>query len=299
MRSRSPVFAHAYNALLVLLGKDLSVGGLLPVQTVLAERCGVSRATISGVLKALQKSGVLVADGEGFRLARRPGKGDPLASSQSLSRRDEVERNILEMLISGSLRPGTTFSELALAQKFKVTTGTVREALLKLARLGIFTKPARKRWQFTKLGLAPFRELMDLRLLVEPYALKGYFRRPDRQAGPFVELLKRARELRRCHELSGGNAVRVDWELHCAILQGSGNSYLPEHFQFAIFATLIQWHHYNTVDKFPKVAAYGTDIHIKLLEAIVADKGPAALRFLTQHLQAARNDLLRIQSLTG
>jgi len=166
MRTAAPIHSHCYNMILSLLEREVAVGERLPVQTELAVRCQASQATISRALRELKKTGLVAEDGEGLCLRRKPGAKHAQPPPSSLSRRDEVERRILAMLTAGELNPGMTFSELALARKFGVTTGTVREALLRLARLGIFTKPARRRWQFARLNEESINHLMDLRMLI-------------------------------------------------------------------------------------------------------------------------------------
>jgi DNA-binding GntR family transcriptional regulator len=295
MRTTAPIHAHCYNTILSLLEREVPVGGRLPVQTELAALCQVSQATISRALRELQKTKLVTRDGEGLRLLRKPGKKHAVPPVSSLSRRDEVERRILAMLTSGELNPGMTFSELALARKFDVTTGTVREALLRLARLGIFTKPARRRWQFARLNTESINQLMDLRVLIEPFALKKFFDLPRQETQPFVELLERTREFDNFQN-PAPRRTWLDWDIHRTILEASGNPYLVEHFQFAIVATQLQWHHYGQERAFSKMAQVGQKRHLELLKSIISGKKSGALACLAVHLQEARKQLLETYS---
>jgi DNA-binding GntR family transcriptional regulator len=295
MRTTAPIHAHCYNTILSLLEREVPVGGHLPVQTELAARCQVSQATISRALRDLQKTKLVARDGEGLRLLRKPGRKHAVPPVSSLSRRDEVERRILAMLTSGELNPGMTFSELALARKFDVTTGTVREALLRLARLGIFTKPARRRWQFARLNEEAINQLMDLRVLIEPFALKKFFGLPKREKQPFVDLLERTREFDNFRN-PAPRRTWLDWDIHRTILEASGNPYLVEHFQFAIVATQVQWHHYGDERVFSKMARVGRNRHLDLLRSIISGKESDALACLALHLQEARKQLLETYS---
>jgi DNA-binding GntR family transcriptional regulator len=171
----------------------------------------------------------------------------------------------------------------------------VREALLRLARLGIFTKPARRRWQFARLNGEAINQLMDLRVLVEPFALKKFFGLPKRETQPFVELLERTRESDNFRN-PAPQRTWLDWDIHRTILEASGNPYLVEHFQFAIVATQLQWHHYGHERAFSKMARVGRNRHLDLLRSIIAGKEGDALACLAVHLQEARKQLLETYS---
>jgi DNA-binding GntR family transcriptional regulator len=295
MRTAAPIHSHCYNMILSLLEREVAVGERLPVQTELAVRCQASQATISRALRELKKTGLVAEDGEGLCLRRKPGAKHAQPPPSSLSRRDEVERRILAMLTAGELNPGMTFSELALARKFGVTTGTVREALLRLARLGIFTKPARRRWQFARLNEESINHLMDLRMLIEPFALKSYFRRRPREKQPFSNLLERTRQTDNFRN-PAPRRTWLDWDIHRTILEASGNPFLVEHFQFAIVATQVQWHHYGDERVFSRMARIGRKRHIDLLKDIIAGNESKALGCLTVHLDEARKQLLETYS---
>jgi DNA-binding GntR family transcriptional regulator len=291
-RSLSPVYAHTYNTLLSLLN-ELSVGDRLPVQSALAERCRASRTTIHHALHALRQELLIGGEQEGVRLLRKPRKKDFLPEPRSLSRRDEVEEGILEMLIAGRLKPGTRFSELALARTYGVTTGTIREALLRLARLGVFAKSERKQWKVTDFNADLVNEMMDLRILIECYAMKRYFCQPERSAKPFARLLSEMRKLAGKKQKVRDDFFRLDRELHHAILVAGRNRFLVEHFQFVSFPIQIQFLHHN-FDR--ALLQLGLDQHIALLEAILADDKKAAVARLEEHLQEARKTLLHFQS---
>ena len=77
---------------------------------------------------------------------------------RNLSRREAVEQSLMQMLVQGRLRPGERFSELALARQHKVTTVTIREALLRLASLGVFTKVVRKQGEVTRIDAAAIKK---------------------------------------------------------------------------------------------------------------------------------------------
>jgi DNA-binding GntR family transcriptional regulator len=299
MSSRGRVYTHTRNFILSLLEKELSLGDLLPFQADLARRCHVSQATISRLLNELQKAGITVTERDGrSRLVRLPRESDRLPEPRGLSRCDEAEQDIMEMLLSGDLKPGMSLSELSLAKKFGITTAPVREAMHKLSRLGIFTKPARRKWQFVKLDPDRINDLFDLRDLLERYALKRYFAKAKPPVAPFLELMAAMENLKKSGTVSLRDLTKIDWNVHQTILKASGNSYLADSFQLAIFATQTQGYNYSDAAT-QRRAILSVEAHLRLLATIVAGDAPLSLKLLSQHLKTARTDLLFFRSLTS
>jgi DNA-binding GntR family transcriptional regulator len=126
-RAPSSLNSHAHNTLLAFFTAELKIGQRLPAQEDLARRCGASRTTIHRILEMLKKARLLrLKKHDGLFLARRPQRRDFLPQPNALSRREEVEQKLIDMLVRGQFHPGEFFSELALAKQCGVTTGTVR-----------------------------------------------------------------------------------------------------------------------------------------------------------------------------
>jgi DNA-binding GntR family transcriptional regulator len=283
----APVYAQAHNRLLHLLGEEIPVGGRLPVQAELAGRCGASRTTIHHLLGHLGKSGV-ISEERNPRLVRLPRKNDFLPEARALSRREEVEQGIMGMLVGGRLKPGDRFSELGLAHAHGVTTGTIREALLRLAHLGVFTKSNRKQWQVAKIDEAMLNEMMDLRSVYELFALDRYFQN-DLSAEPFIHLLAEIKKLDRMNPIPRDAFFRLDRDLHRAILEAAQNRYLAGNFQFLWFPLHFQFLHHGFG---PRLLRKGLLEHLGLLRAIVAGNRKRSLVLLKNHLETARHTLL-------
>jgi DNA-binding GntR family transcriptional regulator len=289
----SPLYARTHNALLDFLRKDRTVDTLLPVQAELAEQFGASRTTVHRVLRSLKKTGLIDETADGIRLKRRPTQKDFLPQPRSLSRREEVEQSLIQMLVQGRLKPGERFSELALARQHEVTTGTVREALLRLAGLGVFKKSERKQWEVAKVDAEMINELADIRTLIELYALKRYFRRRPRASERFVRIYEATRKLAASRESDREAFFRLDAELHRAILESGHNRYLADQFRFTSFPIQIQFLH-SAFDA--ELQGIGLAQHLAILDAIVKGDEKEALRQLENHLEEARHTLLKFEA---
>jgi DNA-binding GntR family transcriptional regulator len=288
----TPLCAHTQNAILRILRDEFVVGQPLLARNALAKRCGTSRTTIHRVLADLVTDGLLKnADGI-LSLQRNPADDDFLPEPENLSRVDEVEGRIMEKLAAGGLRPGMQFSELELAREFGVTTVTIREALLRLVRLGAFKKPARKQWQVVRIDRRMLDELMDLRVLHETYALERCFRDLTSHSPFFRKQLEDTKALASSLQPDGQLFLALDDEFHRQIIIRSGNRYLIEGFEFVSFLIRLQFFQQHL----PAIASMrAVNEHVGMLEAIVAGDLPAALSRLRLHLDAARDILHTLQ----
>lgn len=298
-RALPSLSSYAYNALLAFFDADLKIGQRVPVQQDLARRCGASRTTIHRILLILKRAGLLRQKKRGgLFLARRPKRKDFLPQPSALSRREEVEQSLIRMLVGGHFNPGEFFSELALARQHGVTTGTVREALLGLARLGVFTKQARRQWQVVRIGPEIINELMDLRILLELFALDRLMSRKDDKSrcGIFLKIQRRMQKLDRSGKLNHGDFFHLDRELHKTILESADNRYVVTYSQHVSFPIQLQFLH-QAFDE--TLLRLGLAQHLSILDAITAHDKRAALAQLKTHLETARQTLLNLPSPAG
>ncbi len=93
------------------------------------------------------------------------GKVEPVTVSEQLATR------IREAILRGQLRPGQRLVERGLAGTTGTSQATVRGALQVLEREGLVTKKTNTATFVTDLSAERFREVMVVRLRMEPYAL--------------------------------------------------------------------------------------------------------------------------------
>lgn len=284
------LYAHAHNALLAYL-KQSKIREKLPSQAELARVCKVSVTTIHRILRTLRQGDLLKAVPEGLILRRHPRKKDFLPEPPALSRRDEVEQTLIEQLVSGKFKAGESFSELSLAREHGVTTGTIREVLLSLTRLGIFTKQARKQWRMIEVDEKIVNELMNLRILMETFGLRCYFSGPpdselaDEFRRIYAEMLVASRRARPAVQ----EFVRLDRELHQTILLAARNRFLMDYSRYISFPIQFQFLR-RAFDA--ELMGQGAEEHLRLLKAINARDEDKALRYLVDHLEHSRATLL-------
>jgi DNA-binding GntR family transcriptional regulator len=288
--TNSPVYARAQNALLKIFRSEVPVGKPIPIQEELAKRLDTSRTTVHRILKTFRKSGLLKMDKGDLVLKRPVNKAEFLPEPVALSRREIVERSLIEKLVRQQMRPGDRFSELALAREYKVTTVTIREALLSLAHLGVFSKTARKQWTVVAIDALMINELMDLRILIETFALGRYFQNPAAMREEFIQIQKKMQEcaaaINRRPFVAPKEFLDLDKQFHNLILGAGRNRYLVEEMQFIYFPMQSQFVRHREWEQRRFVLALTE--HNAILDAIIAGDRAEALNHLTVHLDNSR-----------
>lgn len=150
--------------------------------------------------------------------------------------RDTVYESLVDMLMSGTLAPGTPLSIDGLAADLQVSPTPVREALVHLERTGLVSRAPLRGYRVSPpLSPEQIAQLCDARLIIEIGALELAFEHAEALA---VELAKaQARHEKAAMAVSGVvpdkstmNAYRdymdADWAFHNTIFRYSHNAYM-------------------------------------------------------------------------
>ena len=128
-------------------------------------------------------------------------------------------------IFDGRLQPGDPLRELHLARQLNVSQAPVREALVKLERLGLVIRTPNVGTHVTRLSEQDVRERIELRALLEERAMLAAASRmtPEAFAGLDDRLETLTRTIR--HDAYFEQA-RADLDLHRFIWQQTGNQTL-------------------------------------------------------------------------
>lgn len=153
--------------------------------------------------------------------------------------RDGVYDAILEMLLSGQVRPGQSLGIDGLARELGVSPTPVREALGQLEHTGLVSRAALKGYRaappLTRSGMA---ELMDARSIIEIGAVRQAvplgrdmiveLDQVTRQHRSAAQRVKKAMERHpdQLHWALLRKYYTFDWNFHLVFLRGCHNSYL-------------------------------------------------------------------------
>jgi DNA-binding GntR family transcriptional regulator len=129
--------------------------------------------------------------------------------------------------MAGDYPPGSPLGEVELAQRFGVSRGPVREALIQLEREDIVRSFPNRGCFVTTLSEQEFDEILMLRSVLEPIALQ--LAREKASSKDIAAIRRRLRELERvAAKRDQRTYIKGDYDLHVAIWELSGKPLLTE-----------------------------------------------------------------------
>jgi DNA-binding GntR family transcriptional regulator len=151
----------------------------------------------------------------------------PAARRSSRNLRDTVAVALRESIMAGEYAPGSPLGEVELAERFGVSRGPVREALIQLEREHLVRSFPNRGSFVIALAEHEFDERLMLRSVLEPIALE-HARQRARPAD-ITAIRRRLRDLERTAARRDQCAyVGKDYEFHVAIWELSGQMVLRD-----------------------------------------------------------------------
>jgi DNA-binding GntR family transcriptional regulator len=140
-------------------------------------------------------------------------------------KRDEVCQQIREMILRGQRRPGAKLRQLELAERFGVSEGSVREALLELKRQGLVESIERRGMFVARLDRERLAEALEIREMHESLAVRRCCERVTRsEVRALVDLAEQV--YRRAAAGEAQESAALDRLLHGRLIDLSGQGML-------------------------------------------------------------------------
>lgn len=194
-------------------------------------------------------------------------------------------------IASQRLRSGDRLREADLAERFGVSRGPVRSALVELQRIGLVQINPRRGAHVATLTVEDAEELYELRTALELLALDGVLRRCSKsRIAELAEPLKRHEQAGRDGDRAG--AITADLAFHRLLCRLSGNARLQRAWelhadQFRLIIGVVQ--NDERWQARPRVQE-----HREVLDALLAGDLDAAKAALCQHLDNARDVMISV-----
>jgi DNA-binding GntR family transcriptional regulator len=196
--------------------------------------------------------------------------------------RVSVARALREAIVTGEMEPGTVYSAPSLGQRFGISATPVREALLDLLGEGLVSAVPNKGFRVAEVSERDLDEITDLRLLLEPPAVRRATASIPRHDVPALrELAREIAGRARAGDLIAYN--EGDRRFHVRLLDYADNqrlvdliSRLCDQTRLAALTPL--------VEQGALVAAAAQ--HLELVDLIEAGDGAAAEALMERHLRA-------------
>ena len=210
------------------------------------------------------------------------------AIEQPLSLTRLAYQRLRDSILSGQLRPGEIYNEMALAQEMGVSRTPVREALLELSSQGLVTFIPRKGVQVNYFDDHDVEEVFELRKLIELAAVeKAVARAGAAELGKLDLAFRRSREAAEKRDLEA--FLQADRHFHNQLVEISGNGRMH-----AILANLRDLIHVmsleavNRPERMDEVVGEHTDI----VDSLLARDSARAREALSRHLDLSKKAVL-------
>lgn len=206
--------------------------------------------------------------------------------------REQAYSRFKERLFAGDLRPGQFVSQRELTELTGVSAGPMREALKRLESEAFVHLIPQVGVQIADVNIAFIRNAFQLRVVLEVAAVRHFaLHAAD---GVIGELEDRTREIIEAARREASRAVldqalRIDWQLHDALIAGLDNPLIAEiHRINGEKIRLIRLNSWFTAER---VVPAMTE-HLAILAACRSRRPAAAARALERHLETSRRRAL-------
>jgi DNA-binding GntR family transcriptional regulator len=211
----------------------------------------------------------------------RSGKG--AAAQQPLQ--EKVYQVIKEAIINCRMPPGSVINDDTLIEKFGTSRTPIREALLRLQKEGFVEIFPHQGTFVSQVSLKDIYEIFQLRLIIESQVMKISRRNLEKAVlerfrNFFIELETR--------EFSIAEWVKTDNDMHCYLVDASGNSYLR-----GVYATLMDLIRRIriTAGRMPRMKETNRE-HVAILDALLAGDGDKAAELMSFHITSSLDMVL-------
>ncbi len=211
-----------------------------------------------------------------------------------------VAQRIRELIVDGTLAPGTRLAEAALAERLGVSRTPIRNALPALAGEGLLQPAGKRGYAVRGFSIEDSFRATEVRCLLEGHAAREVAARPDRASI--------VAELRRC--LAEGDAIfrkgyladedenqyaEINRRFHDAIVEGAQDPLLAELVQ-RVYAVPFVAPGVVAFNRIPRTESFailmaGHHQHHAIVDAIDAGQAAVAENLLRGHSAPARQSL--------
>ena len=198
---------------------------------------------------------------------------------------DLAYARVRELVLGGSLPPGTVLAQAALARQLGVSTTPLREALRRLAQQGLVELDAHRDARVAPLDAAEARDLVELRQSLDPLAAGLAAAR--RTAEDLSEMRAALDALESLPADPSPGQLAGHRRFHAAVYTASHNRLLVQSLDGLWDKTDRYRRHALQEERTPAELARRAEEHRLLLEAVLDRDGDAATALMRQHVETS------------
>ncbi|GIM96325.1 GntR family transcriptional regulator [Paractinoplanes toevensis] len=198
---------------------------------------------------------------------------------------EQVIQSLRDEILSGAITSGTRLGEAELAGRLSVSRTPVREALSRLAAEGLVELTPHRGARVASWSEEQLREIFELRLRLEPYAVRQAV--PRLNAHQLDELDELAEAMIRYRDV--GRLVELNRRFHGMFIEAAGSPPLAGALKAVTHAAVV---HQNFADYTPDAMHRSLNHHVEMVAAARAGDGDWAEAVMRAHLYNARATMI-------
>lgn len=198
---------------------------------------------------------------------------------------DEIFDRILDLIYSCELEPGMVVNESALAARFGVSRGPVREAIRRLQGIQLVSREAFMRARVVSLSSQAILELFQMREALEGYACRlATLRMSDAEIDTLIADLEAA------HGVGSRSDSAVHFDFHERIVRASGNSRIIDSLCGDLYHLLRIYRRISGA--VPERKEHAFNEHWQILRAVKSRDAALAESLMRSHVERAGRQVL-------
>ncbi|PCJ59726.1 MAG: hypothetical protein COA79_09990 [Planctomycetota bacterium] len=291
--SRDMLITTAKSKVLSLLFEHKNLSLAISTEMELSNQLTISRSTVHTIYQQLVNEKILIPKGRRKYLGRKIKSNEVIIYKPDHTLESErVENEIMNLLSSGKLKQGESFSESELSRRLNCSTIPLREALIKLGQSGLIEKHPRKNWEITKLSFSFVNDLYECREEIECKGARIIAGLPvGHQVFLSLNSLKQKHLKQLDKKRSSMTAIlKLDKELHEILLNANANFFYKQMANSIRLSMKFQQQHNLIITK--ETHRVTLKDHLTLIEALLKRNKVDAVKAIKKHLQTS-NDVFK------
>ena len=217
-----------------------------------------------------------------------------LALVQSTSLTRLIVEAIEEMILAGELLPGTKLNEIALAQKFGISRGPLREAFRSLEETGLIRQEKNRGAWVREVKLSEAADIYDVRAGLDACAGRLLAQRITPEQ--LLTLREMTQAMRSVHADEISRFHELNLRFHDCIVTMTGNAILTGHYR-KLCKLLALFRRRNLLA--PMAIPHFAEEHSAIVDLLEARDALGVSEALYAHAQGGRQRMLRDGELAG
>ncbi len=200
----------------------------------------------------------------------------------------QAYEQILELILTGSAKPGELVNERRLADALNMSRTPVRDALLMLEGEGLLLRQGSRGLQVKQMRIEDFMDALQIRLLLEPpVARMATGKVPPGRIRQLRDQITQVSEADRTGPADRGLVRDIDEGIHGMITDAIENRQLS-----SIILTMRRQTQMFDLRSMPERFADTCKEHLTILDALDSGDGDRAAEAMTSHLVQVRNSII-------